>query len=320
MKKLRDRQINFQDLRALILDLDGTLLDDTKEISDFSLEAIEKLKKNEIKIAVFTGRDYLMAREYLNVLDLEGPHALQNGAFLIKGKGEIIAKRWVDGNISSFLLELAPTLGCDILARTDSQDVPDWFHECDFVINPYLPFLQSNEHRITMVDDLSEAIAKRKLLQLDITGDFEVLTRVLAEIKANFEGHFSYSLIRTSDDTGFLDVYWSRVESGGIRKEITSMVSNWGLLSIYDGSVSKGIAFNAFLDYHGLSSEEVAFIGDHYADIPLLQRVGLAVAVENAFPEVKAVCDYVTHSNTNDGVAYAINEVFFRKENEPRKL
>ncbi|WP_367355613.1 HAD hydrolase family protein [Mesotoga sp.] len=61
-----------------------------------------------------------------------------------------------------------------------------------------------------------------------------------------------------------------------------------GLLSIYDGLVSKAIALDAFLDFHGLSSEEVAFIGDHYADIPLLQRVGLAVAVENTFPEEKA--------------------------------
>ncbi|MBN2253704.1 MAG: HAD hydrolase family protein [Kosmotogaceae bacterium] len=313
MKKLRDRHIDFQNLKALILDLDGTLLDDTKEISDFSLEAIEKLKKKSIKVAVFTGRDYLMAREYLNILDIEGPHALQNGAFLIRGKSEIISKRWVDGNISSFLLELAPTLGCDVLARTDSLDAPDWFHEGRFVVNPYLPFLQSNEHRITIVDDLSEVINKRRLLQLDITGDFGALTSVLAEIKANFEGLFSYSLIRTSDDTGFLDVYWSRVESREIRKEITSKIANWGLLSIYDGLVSKGTAFNAFLDYHGLSSEEVAFIGDHYADIPLLQRVGLAVAVENAFPEVKAVCDYITCSNINDGVAYAIKEVFFSK-------
>jgi len=63
-----------------------TLLDDNKEISDCSLEAIEKLKREELKIAVFAGRDYIMAREYLNILDLERPHALHNGALLMKGK------------------------------------------------------------------------------------------------------------------------------------------------------------------------------------------------------------------------------------------
>ncbi len=53
--------------------MDGTLLDDNKEISDSSLEAIEKLKRKETRIAVFTGQDYIMALEYLNILDLEGP-------------------------------------------------------------------------------------------------------------------------------------------------------------------------------------------------------------------------------------------------------
>jgi hypothetical protein len=67
------RAIDFQNLKALILGMDGTLLDDNKEISDSSLEAIEKLKRKETRIAVFTGQDYIMALEYLNILDLEGP-------------------------------------------------------------------------------------------------------------------------------------------------------------------------------------------------------------------------------------------------------
>ncbi len=160
--------------------MDGTLLDDNKEISDSFLEAIEKLKRREIRIAVFTGEDYIMARECLNIQDLEGPHALQSGASLIKGKDETIAKRWVDGNISSFVFELVPAVGCDVLVRTDSPGVSDWFHVGHFTVNPYLFFLQSKKYRITVLDNLSQVINKRRLLQLDATGDFGVLTRVLA--------------------------------------------------------------------------------------------------------------------------------------------
>jgi len=121
-----------------------------------------------------------MAREYLNILDLEGPHVLQNGASLINAKEETIARRWVDANISSFVYELVPAVACDVLLRTDSPGVPDWLHEGHFTVNPYLPFLQSNEYRITVADDLSEVINKSRLLQLDVMRDFSVLTRVLA--------------------------------------------------------------------------------------------------------------------------------------------
>ncbi|HDP78449.1 MAG TPA: hypothetical protein ENN47_09765 [Mesotoga infera] len=112
----------------------------------------------------------------------------------------------IDGNISPFLLELTPAFGGNILEKADSPDVPDCFHDGSFVIDPCLPFLQSNEHRITIVDHLSEEISRRRILQIDLRG-IGVLTRVLAQIKADFEGQFSYSLIRTSNDREFLDVY-----------------------------------------------------------------------------------------------------------------
>jgi len=43
-------------------------------------------------------------------------------------------------------------------------------------------------------------------------------------------------------------------------------------------------------------------------DISMLKYAGLAVAMENAYPEVKEYADYITSSNDNDGVAYAIEK------------
>jgi len=89
------------------------------------------------------------------------------------------AKRWLDGNILSFVYALVvPVMGCNILVMTDSPGVTDWFHEGHFTSNPYLPFLQSNEHRIAVTDDLSKVINKSRLVQLDVMEDFSVLIRV----------------------------------------------------------------------------------------------------------------------------------------------
>lgn len=57
---------------------------------------------------------------------------------------------------------------------------------------------------------------------------------------------------------------------------------------------------------HGFPPEAVAFIGDDLPDVPVMERVGLAVAVANAVPEVKQVAHYVT---TRPGGRGAVREV-----------
>ncbi|AFK06319.1 MULTISPECIES: HAD family hydrolase [Mesotoga] len=311
MRRSGHTEIDASKLKALILDLDGTLLDNSKRIPASALNAIERLQEKGIKLAIFTGRDYLMAREYLDVLNIEGPHALQNGAFLAKGKGEIFLMRCIERKITEYSVSLASILNCHLLLRTDSSEIPDWYHVGDFALSPYLPFLESNINRIVRLDDLTEVVKSANLLQLDITGDLESLKEILGRLTSKYTGDFNFSFISASDDAGFLDVYWSQMEDTAVRLEIASKVDSWGLLSLFNASVSKGLSLDDFLNYHGLASQQVAFIGDHYADIPLLKRVGLSVAVENALPEVKAVCDYVTQSNNDDGVALAIEEIFF---------
>ena len=63
-------------------------------------------------------------------------------------------------------------------------------------------------------------------------------------------------------------------------------------------------------EYFGVSPDEVVAFGDENNDIDMLEFVGMGVAVENAVEKVKAVSDFITLSNDNDGVAYAVNRFF----------
>ena len=54
--------------------------------------------------------------------------------------------------------------------------------------------------------------------------------------------------------------------------------------------------------------------GDGYNDIDLLQQVGWGVAVENAFPEVKAVANEITKHHKEDGVASTLARIFLEKK------
>lgn len=81
-------------------------------------------------------------------------------------------------------------------------------------------------------------------------------------------------------------------------------------LGIYDACVSKGNTLRAFCQERGIGREEVIAIGDHRSDASMFEAAGLRIAMANADSELKAVADFVTCSNVDDGVAAAIERFF----------
>lgn len=61
-------------------------------------------------------------------------------------------------------------------------------------------------------------------------------------------------------------------------------------------------------EYLGLTAENVMAIGNHENDLVMIGYAGAGVAMGNAIDEVKAISQFVTHPNTEDGVAYAIEK------------
>ena len=78
-------------------------------------------------------------------------------------------------------------------------------------------------------------------------------------------------------------------------------------IKIIDTDVSNGEALTTLASFLGIAIEEVMAVGDGLNDIPLLKAAGLAVAMGNAFPEVKEVADYVTLDIDHSGLAAAID-------------
>ena len=74
----------------------------------------------------------------------------------------------------------------------------------------------------------------------------------------------------------------------------------------------KAAVFAELLKRRGLDWDEVAFVGDDLADLPVLRRVGLPIAVANAVPEVKAVASYVTRAAGGHGAVREVVEALLR--------
>jgi 3-deoxy-D-manno-octulosonate 8-phosphate phosphatase (KDO 8-P phosphatase) len=78
----------------------------------------------------------------------------------------------------------------------------------------------------------------------------------------------------------------------------------------------KAAALGELLARRGIGWDEVAFVGDDLADLPILRRVGLPIAVANAVPEVKQIAAYVTRANGGHGAVREVIEALFRARGE----
>jgi 3-deoxy-D-manno-octulosonate 8-phosphate phosphatase (KDO 8-P phosphatase) len=83
---------------------------------------------------------------------------------------------------------------------------------------------------------------------------------------------------------------------------------------VYQNRGEKLPAYEEILARSGLRDAEVAYIADDLPDLPLLSRVGLAVAVANAVPEVKKAAHYVTAQSGGNGAAREVVELVLKAQ------
>jgi 3-deoxy-D-manno-octulosonate 8-phosphate phosphatase (KDO 8-P phosphatase) len=83
---------------------------------------------------------------------------------------------------------------------------------------------------------------------------------------------------------------------------------------VFQGRGEKLPAYEEILRSAKLKDEEVAYIGDDLPDLPILSRVGLAIAVANAVSEVKRAAHYVTKASGGNGAAREVVELLLKSQ------
>lgn len=131
-----------------------------------------------------------------------------------------------------------------------------------------------------------------KLLLLDVDG---VLTD--GSIIYTPDGKESKAF-STRDGLGLRLVQKAGLQVGLITARTSEVVQrraeNLGISLVYQGAGEKLVVFQRILAEQGLQPAQVAYVGDDWLDLPLLTRVGLAVAVADGAAEVREVAHYVT--------------------------
>jgi Cof subfamily protein (haloacid dehalogenase superfamily) len=110
--------------------------------------------------------------------------------------------------------------------------------------------------------------------------------------------------IITDDDTD--KVLALRQDVSKLNVEIASSYSN--NFEVMNRDVSKGSAVKTLAEFYNIPTDEIICIGDNENDISMIKYAGLGIAMGNGTDEVKKAAGFVTLTNENDGVAYAVEK------------
>ena len=161
---------------------------------------------------------------------------------------------------------------------------------------------------------LAEKLAKIKILLLDVDG-------VLTNGKLYFGNSGEIMLpFDVKDGSGIRYLTHTGILTGIITGKDNNAVSHRARdleVTIVHRNVKNKVAvFNEILQGHDLLPQESLYIGDDLLDLPIMERVGVSVAVADAVPEVKEAADYVTINRGGDGAVREVCEMILKAQNK----
>ena len=165
---------------------------------------------------------------------------------------------------------------------------------------------------------LQERARKIRILMMDVDGvltDGRILRDSLGHELKSFD---------VKDGHGIVMVHRAQIKTAlisGQQSEATARrAEELGIELVFQKVWNKLEAYERILADTQLTHAEVAYVGDDLIDIPLLRRVGLAVAVANAVDEVKAVAHLVTRRPGGQGAVREVIELILRAQGQWESL
>lgn len=263
-------------IKLIALDMDGTLLNNQKQISERNYQAIQAAKNAGIKVVLASGRPPQGLQTHLEHLGLTTKDDFvvsYNGSLVQRvGCGEVLHKTSLTGSDAKELFNIAQQLGVYIHAFSVTQGLITHQHNTWTDLESRLNGIEVTEVNFNSIADDDD------IIKVMMVAEEKTLTTAINNLPA------------------YLKTKYTVVQSAPFFLEFLHPTSN------------KGIAIEKLCTELDLTPEQVMCVGDAENDHAMLIFAGFSVAMENADVATKALADYITKSNTEDGVAIAIEQ------------
>lgn len=277
--------------KLLALDIDGTLVTSSNSISDYTKENILLAQAQGMIITLATGRNYVQVKSIAEQLDINLPIITNDGTYIIDtSNNKVLYEKRFDNQILLKLINILNESHLDYLVACD-----------DYTINNNFNFFKM------IIKDIGikglDFIWKEK-------SNFKIISgkKIIDHLNHNKIKPFKIS-VYGKNKTSLLAIR-------KIEKELPNQVkitTSGHDIEILPAGMSKAKGLEILSIKLAIDKSEIMAIGNDFNDLEMIQYVGLGIAMENAPSEVRKHARFVTKSNDNDGVAYAIDKYILNK-------
>ncbi|KAA1188586.1 sugar-phosphatase [Photorhabdus heterorhabditis] len=264
-------------IKLIAIDLDGTLLNESHQITPPVKQAIHYARKQGIHIVLASGRPFTGIQRYLQELALN-----ETSSYCISNNGSVVHQANDGEHLLENLLDFEDYLFFESLSR----EIGVHLHALEFNkiytanrdISPYTvreAFLTDTPLIYCPINEMDNEMRFTKLMMIDHPN---ILSDAINFIPVDAYEHY------------------------------TLMQSSPYFLEILSKEVNKGTAIKAIADHLGITRDKIMCIGDHNNDLAMIEFAGIGVAMGNAEQSVKDIAQFITATNEQDGVAIAINK------------
>jgi len=257
-------------IALVISDIDGTLITSNHEIAESTRKTAQRLYERGIKLSLASSRPPRSIRPLAAVLGLHSPFASFNGALATTADGEVMARSVLPIETIARVKAIADDYGLGVWI----YDEEDWWA-------PWRDAFVDREEHTSGFSPRIDGYADRILQEankLTVVGKPELV----AQAEQRLWNELPTDVSASRSKPRFLDVT---------------------LYGIHKGTVVVRLA-----KLFGVSTEQVAVIGDGPNDVDMFKQAGVSIAMGEAVDEVKAAARYTTASNDADGWSAGIEQ------------
>lgn len=267
--------------RAIVMDIDGILLNSKKQISDLTREALIAAQNKGVQLILASGRPTAAMTHYAEILEMNQNHGLlvsYNGSRVVDSETEeTLYNQPICVKDGKAVLEHLKQF--DVIVMIEKNDymmVNDVFHNQISYLGKEMNIIEyearGGQYKLCEIIDLSDFL-DYEINKILIAGDPDYLQANYKEIMRPFDGKLNCM---------FTAPFYFEFTADGI---------------------DKAKALDAVFGPLGIDRDDAIAFGDGHNDMTMLQYCGTGIAMGNAVEDLKAIADEIGLSNDEDGIA-----------------
>ncbi len=270
----------FKDIKLIVSDVDGTLLNNENVMTPLTSGIIKKLKSKGIQFTLATQRVYSSLEEIISELQIDIPVISLNGAYVSSIGSEVINRSLIKPGHVKKAIDLSDKSFARIALCSDKVIV--YTENNSFMRD----FIQRIGTTYSLVDSYDEYIDKT--LEIILMGNEKKDIKFISS-----KMKFPYTI-------GLKVKYFRSYSDRGIYN-----------LEILKKGISKKTGLKHVAKHLGLKKNQIMVMGDWYNDKDLFEFGGLNIALKNAVASLKEKANYITErTNDEEGVAHFLQKVY----------